>query len=95
MLSSYIITRNNVRFTVKIIDKRQYSLTDMVTEEDINYFMSFYIVEIKLENLEMNEEYLMLQENIDNIKEIDVENELLIHETINIMYMKYNEKKKN
>ena len=95
MLSSYIITRNNVRFTVKIIDKRQYSLTDMVTEEDINYFMSFYIVEIKLENLEMNEEYQMLQENIDNIKEIDVENELLIHETINIMYMKYNEKKKN
>ena len=95
MLSSYIITRNNVRFTVKIIDKRQYSLTDMVTEENINYFMSFYIVEIKLENLEMNEEYQMLQENIDNIKEIDVENELLIHETINIMYMKYNEKKKN
>ena len=95
MLSSYIITRNNVQFTVKIIDKRQYPLTDMVTEEDINYFMSFYIVEIKLENREMDEEYLMLQENIDNIKEIDVENELLIHETINTMYMKYNEKKKN
>ena len=95
MLSSYIITRNNVRFTVKIIDKRQYSLTDMVTEEDINYFMSFYIVEIKLENREMDEEYLMLQENIDNIKEIDVENESLIHETVNIMYMKYNEKKQN
>ena len=95
MLPSYIITRNNVQFTVKIIDKRQYPLTDMVTEEDINYFMSFYIVEIKLENLEMNEEYLMLQENIDNIKEIDVENESLIHETVNIMYMKYNEKKQN
>ena len=95
MLSSYIITRHNVRFTVKIIDKRNYSLTDMVTKEDINYFMSFYIVEIKLENREMNEEYLMLQENIDNIQEIDVENELLINETVNRMYMKYNEKKKN
>ena len=95
MLSSYIITKNDIRFTIKIIDKKMYPLTDMITKEDINYFMSFYIVEIKLENREMDEEYLMLQENIDNIKEIDVENESLIHETVNIMYMKYNEKKKN
>ena len=95
MLSSYIITKNDVQFTIKIIDKKRYPLRDMITKQDINSFMSFYIVEIKIENSGMDEEYLMLQENIDNIKEIDVVNESLIHKTVDAMYVKYNEKKKN
>ena len=93
MLSSYIITKNDVQFIIKIIDKKRYPLSDMITKKDINSFISLYVVEIKIENSEIDEQYIMLQENVNNLKEIDLANESFIQKTVNAVYLEYNEKK--
>ena len=92
MLSSYIIKNKNLQFRIKIIDKKRYPLTDMVTNKNIDSFISFYVVEVTLENSEIEKQYIMLQENKEKIKEIEIANESFIQKTVNEMYLEYNQK---
>ena len=96
MLSSYIIEKNNLQFKVLIIDKKIYPLTDIKTQKNLDSFITFYIVEITLQVYDKKLEekrYIMLQANTQNIKEVDISNELFIQKTINEMYLEYNRKK--
>ena len=96
MLSSYIIEKNNLQFKVLIIDKKIYPLTDIKTQKNLDSFITFYIVEITLQVYDKKLEekrYIMLQANTQNIKEVDISNELFIQKTINEMYLENNREK--
>lgn len=95
MLSSYIIEKNNLQFRILIIDKKRYPLTDMLTKKDLDSFISFYVVEVTLQNSDdklEKKQYIMLQENKQKIHEIDIANESFIQKTVNEMYLEYNKK---
>ena len=90
MLSSYIIEKNNLQFNVLIIDKKIYPLTDIKTQKKLDSFITFDIVEITLQahdNKLEEKRYIMLQSNTQDLKEVDLSNELFIQKTINEMYL--------
>ena len=96
MLSSYTIEKNNLQFKVLITDKKIYPLTDIKTQKNLDLFITFYVVEITLQVYDKKFEekrYIMLQANIQDIKEVDISNELFMQKTINEMYLEYNRKK--
>ena len=96
MLSSYTIQKNELQFKLLIIDKKRYPMTDMITQKNLDSFTTFYIVEITLQvyykNLE-EKRYIMVQANTQNMKEVDISNELFIQKTINEMYLENNREK--
>ena len=67
----------------------------MITQKTIDSFITFYVVEITLHENDKNLEekrYIMIQENKQQIKEVDISSELLIQRTVNEMYIEYNRK---
>ena len=86
MLSSYIF--ENLKFTVLIIGETTYPLKDIKTQKNLDSFITCNIVEIILYDKKFEEKrYIMLQSNTQDLKEVDLANELFIKKTINEMYL--------
>ena len=86
MLSSYIF--ENLKFTVLIIGETTYPLKDIKTQKNLDSFITCNIVEIILYDNKFEEKrYIMLQSNTQDLKEVDLANELFIKKTINEMYL--------
>lgn len=101
MLASYIIQKNEIQFRILIVDKKKISYDRYDNEKNLDLFIHFYVVQIQLLgydkklNLHIKEsQYIMIQDNHQKLKEVEISSELFIQKTVDNMYLDNNQKKK-